>query len=69
MSMECRWCWRLKTWDHFRIPLPFGRIVITLHPLLEVPREVDDDELSRLRLQLEKTLQEGLDDLLPENDE
>ena len=69
LSMQCKWCWRMKTWDHFRIPLPFGRIEITLHELLEVPREMDDDEFSRLRLRLEETLQEGLDDLLPDNDE
>ena len=67
LSMECNWAWRLKTWDHFRIPLPFARMVITVHELLDVPREMDDDQFSRLRLQLEETLQEGLDDLLPDD--
>lgn len=68
LSMKCGWCWRLKTWDHFRIPLPFGRIEITIHELLDVPREIDDAGLARLRGELQATMREGLDDLLPEND-
>lgn len=68
LSMECRWAWRLKTWDHFRIPLPFGKVVITVHELLDVPREIGEDEAEDLRQRLQGTLREGLDDVEPEND-
>jgi lysophospholipid acyltransferase (LPLAT)-like uncharacterized protein len=69
LSMSCGWCWRLKTWDHFRIPLPFGRIDITVHEVLDVPREIDDTGFDRLRLHLQDTLRNGLDDILPEHDQ
>jgi hypothetical protein len=69
LSMSCGWCWRLNTWDHFRIPLPFGRIHITVHEVLDVPREIDDAGFDRLRLQLQDTLRNGLDDILPEHDQ
>lgn len=67
MSMECRWAWRLKTWDHFRIPLPFSKVVITIHELLEVPRQIGEDASEELRRRLESLLREGLDDLEPGN--
>ena len=42
---------RLKTWDHFAIPLPFSRVDITMDPYLEVDPTAVDLEGERLRLE------------------
>lgn len=35
-------CWRLKTWDRFRIPKPFSRVTVILEPLCTIPAELDE---------------------------
>ncbi len=46
----------MKSWDHFFLPLPFGRGVIIYGPLIEVEGSTKTDE--ELRQDLEKSLKE-----------
>ena len=49
--------WRLPTWDRLMLPLPGTRGVLTCREWTErVPRDADEAELERLRLDLEATL-------------
>lgn len=57
-------CWTLKTWDRFRIPKPFSKVVIRFFEPTEIPRRLDDDEFESHRAKLEASLRVGIDDLL-----
>lgn len=47
---------RMKSWDRFHLPLPFGHGVFVVAPPVAVPRDADDAEQDRLRLVVEATL-------------
>jgi len=55
--------WRLKSWDHFRIPKPFSRITIHLDQPIEVPAKLDENDFETHRRKVEDTLRQGVDDL------
>lgn len=46
------------SWDRFCLPLPFNRGVILWGTPIHVPRKANEEELERLRLELEKQLNE-----------
>jgi lysophospholipid acyltransferase (LPLAT)-like uncharacterized protein len=56
VSYQLNWKLRLKSWDRFQIPLPFGRCRVTVGHALRVPRETSDEEREQLRRQLETEL-------------
>ena len=67
---RCSHEWHLKTWDRFRIPVPFSRVVFTIEEGIEVPRESTDAEQEEMRIELERRMRKGLDESeLLENDE
>lgn len=47
---------RLRSWDRFQIPLPFGKCVVRFGEPIRVPREATDEERESLRAQLEQRL-------------
>ncbi len=47
---------RLKSWDHFQVPLPFARCRITTGPILRVPREASETQREAFRQKLEETM-------------
>ncbi|MEI8341152.1 MAG: lysophospholipid acyltransferase family protein [Verrucomicrobiota bacterium] len=47
----------LKSWDRFRIPLPFSRIDVTLEPLFFAQPGESDEALEAERVRLEKAMQ------------
>lgn len=47
---------QIRSWDRLIIPLPFARIHYVIGEPLTVPRHADDDEVERLRLELEQRL-------------
>ena len=49
-------CWRLPSWDEFRIPKPFSRVVLCIGELVWVPPDLGDRELEDYRNDLEETL-------------
>jgi lysophospholipid acyltransferase (LPLAT)-like uncharacterized protein len=46
----------LRSWDRFVLPLPFGRGTVQLGPAIEVPANADDEDIERIRGQLETSL-------------
>lgn len=56
--------WRLDSWDGFRIPRPFARVVVTYGAPIQVPASIDDPEMEVWRVRIE----EGLRDVTAEVD-
>ena len=56
-SYHLNWKIRLKSWDHFQVPLPFARCRITTGPVVRVPREASESQREALRQKLEETMQ------------
>jgi lysophospholipid acyltransferase (LPLAT)-like uncharacterized protein len=48
--------WRLKSWDGFRIPAPFARVVVAYAPPIMVPPDLDRDALESWRLRVEQSI-------------
>ena len=64
MYLDYQSCWKLKTWDRFRIPKPFSKVILTLGDPLEIPRRLNEEEFESQRADLEASLRVGIDDLL-----
>lgn len=64
MHIEYLSCWKLKTWDLFRIPKPFSKVRITLREPVRVPRQLDEEEFEKQRRKLEALLNEEITDRL-----
>jgi lysophospholipid acyltransferase (LPLAT)-like uncharacterized protein len=64
MHLDYQSCWKLKTWDRFRIPKPFSKVVLTLSDPVEIPRRLTEEEFESQRANLEASLRVGIDDLL-----
>ena len=56
-SYHLNWKIRLKSWDHFQVPLPFARCRVTTGPVVRVPREASESQREALRQKLEETMQ------------
>jgi lysophospholipid acyltransferase (LPLAT)-like uncharacterized protein len=56
VSYSLGWKIRVKSWDHFQIPLPFSPCEMIYEKPIYVPREATDAEREQLRLQLEARL-------------
>jgi lysophospholipid acyltransferase (LPLAT)-like uncharacterized protein len=48
--------WRLDSWDGFRIPPPFARVLVAYGEPIRVPAGLDDDGLERGRVEIERAL-------------
>lgn len=48
--------WTVRSWDRLIIPKPFARVRFVVGDPLEIPRELDAEELEGQRQRLEKTL-------------
>lgn len=60
LNANCRWAFRLPTWDRHLIPLPFAKVTINAH-LLEIPADCHKEE-ENLRRQLRKVCLDLLDE-------
>jgi len=49
---------QLRSWDRLIIPRPFAEIVFLIGTPVHVPRDASEDEIERLRAELEATLNE-----------
>ncbi|MEO6053579.1 MAG: lysophospholipid acyltransferase family protein, partial [Chthoniobacterales bacterium] len=54
-------CIRLKSWDGFRIPLPFSRIDIKIGPYEWIPQTDSDESFEAERLRIENILNHEID--------
>jgi lysophospholipid acyltransferase (LPLAT)-like uncharacterized protein len=52
MSLAYSRCRRLKSWDRFEVPYPFGRVCIGYGEPLEVPKRAGEAERETLRTEL-----------------
>lgn len=59
LQVEYTRYWELKSWDRFRIPKPFSRVRMILHPFQQVPAELDDAGFEAERARLETLLRAG----------
>jgi hypothetical protein len=50
--------WELKSWDRFRIPKPFSKVDITLHPFEELSFSSSEADIEPERLRFEARLRE-----------
>jgi lysophospholipid acyltransferase (LPLAT)-like uncharacterized protein len=48
--------WRLRSWDGFRIPQPFSRLVVAYGEPIEVPADLDGEALEPWRERIERGL-------------
>lgn len=55
--------WRLKTWDRFVIPKPFGLVRVTFDEPHRIPKDLTKEEFENARAALERCLVSGSDDL------
>lgn len=67
LRFACSSAWRFRTWDRLRLPKPFSTVTLTLAPPVAVPRRVGHEEFERIRVDLEKGMREGVDDLISED--
>jgi len=51
--------WELKSWDRFRIPKPFSKVVVTLSPYETIDSDIDDETFEAERLRIEQVLLSG----------
>ncbi len=49
-------CWKLKSWDRFRIPKPFSKVVITLRPAELLGELATDEEFEEARVRFANEL-------------
>jgi lysophospholipid acyltransferase (LPLAT)-like uncharacterized protein len=49
--------WTMRSWDRTQIPKPFSRVALVVGEPIEVPRDLADDRLESVRLDLEQRLQ------------
>ncbi|MDP0490790.1 MAG: lysophospholipid acyltransferase family protein [Verrucomicrobiota bacterium JB023] len=51
--------WELKSWDRFRIPKPFSKVILTFQEEIRVPADLNEDSLEEYRKRMEHRLREG----------
>ena len=52
VSIAASRTWTFRTWDRFKLPLPFSRIVIAYGEPVTVPRAMDADVLARIQVEM-----------------
>jgi hypothetical protein len=48
--------WRLRSWDGFRVPRPFARLIIAYGAPITVPPELDRDQIETWRAEIERAI-------------
>ena len=48
--------WRLRSWDGFRVPKPFSRLVVAYGTAIQVPPGLDRDALESWRAEIERRI-------------
>jgi hypothetical protein len=49
--------WVLRSWDRFRVPRPFARVIVACGEPVQVPPDLDRAEAERWRARLESLLE------------
>jgi len=56
IATASRRCWKLRSWDRFRIPLPFTRVVVAYGAPIPVPPGLEGDALESWRVRVQGAL-------------
>lgn len=56
-------CWYMKTWDRFRVPKPFSKVIIHIDEPMLIPSKLDENDFESYREKVENVLRKGVDDL------
>ena len=56
VAAASRSCWRLRSWDRFRIPRPFARVVVAYGDPIAVPPGLEGEALEAWRARVEQAL-------------
>ena len=50
VAIDCQlqWKWELKSWDKFRIPIPFSRCHLSTAPPIYVPADANEEEMAAI---------------------
>jgi lysophospholipid acyltransferase (LPLAT)-like uncharacterized protein len=56
IDCEIKWKIELKSWDRFRIPLPFSRVYLRTAPPIYVPADAGEEQFAALGQQLAEAL-------------
>ena len=51
-------CWKLKSWDEFQIPKPFSKLKMVVGKPIEIPSDLNGEDLEKYRLIAENSLKE-----------
>jgi lysophospholipid acyltransferase (LPLAT)-like uncharacterized protein len=63
VSASARREWRLRSWDGFRIPKPFSKVMIGYGPPLAVPERLEDGEAEAWRVRIQAAIEDVTRDL------
>jgi len=55
--------WRMKSWDGFRVPKPFAKVLVAYGPALEVPDRLEEGEAESWRLRVQGAIEDITRDL------
>lgn len=58
VASASRHAWVLRSWDRFRIPQPFARVVVAYGEPIAVPQDLDDDDAERWRARIEAAVRD-----------
>jgi lysophospholipid acyltransferase (LPLAT)-like uncharacterized protein len=59
VSVDYARYWELKSWDRFRVPKPFSKVEITLHPFEALSFSGPEADIEAERLRFEARLRDG----------
>ncbi len=62
ISVRFQSCWKLPTWDGFRLPKPFSRVTVIFGPLHHVPADGDGVDFEKVRADLENVMKRTVAD-------
>jgi lysophospholipid acyltransferase (LPLAT)-like uncharacterized protein len=58
VSINASSYWSIKSWDRFQIPKPFSKLTLILGDMIEIPPNLNEDELEKWRKIVEDKLME-----------
>lgn len=56
ITSAARRSWVLNSWDRFRVPMPFAKVIVTCGRPIRVPRDLDEAGAERFRIEIEAAL-------------
>ena len=58
VSINASKCWSVKSWDGFQIPKPGATLTLVIGKGIQVPPDIEGEELEKWRLKIQDALNE-----------